>query len=239
MLLPALRTYVLQEAGCSSQTVHRYTSDLSRQLIQLIPTVRYQTIAGRVTNILVPEGTLTDTGAVVVIEQFSISIFNDARLDMPLLIRTDTKFAVKPKVRLELLKTRAYRYIQDILFKFNAQHDCRHFSCPLVNVAGPNQERQASKLTRKLTAHSEDSRFLLNTHALHNANLVRETLPRHMTEPKPCFLDRRAKHNEFAAKLRETGPEKRALAQAKAQATKLRNKQDKADKTAGAQERAA
>ncbi|KAJ7649282.1 hypothetical protein B0H17DRAFT_1270814 [Mycena rosella] len=182
-----------------------------------------QTIAGRVVNILVPEGTLTDTGAVVVIEQFSISVFNDARLDMPLLIRTDTKFAVKPK---------------DILFKFNAQHDCRHFSCPLVNVAGPNQERQASKLTRKLTAHSEDSRFLLNMHALHNANLIRETLPRHMTQPKPCFLDRRAKHNEFAAKLRETGPEKRVLAQAKAQATKLRNKQDKADKTEGAQERA-
>ncbi|KAJ6595239.1 hypothetical protein DFH09DRAFT_906296, partial [Mycena vulgaris] len=188
-----------------------------------------RTIAGRIVNILAPEGTQTDTGAVVIIEQFSISVFNDARLNMPLLIRAVGS----------VFKNRAHRYIQDILFKFNAQHDCRHFSCPLVNVAGPHQERQASKLTRKLTAHSEDSRFLLNMHALHNANLIRETLSRHMTQPKPCFLDRRAKHNEFAAKLRETGPEKRAVAQAKAQATKLRNKQDKADKTAGAQERAA
>ncbi|KAJ7440425.1 hypothetical protein FB451DRAFT_1058871, partial [Mycena latifolia] len=126
----------------------------------------------------------------------------------------------------------------DILFKFNAQHDCRHFSCPLVQITGPNQECHESKLTRKMTAHTDNSRFHLNMHALHNAHLIRETLPRHLTELKPCFHDRRAKHDEFAAKMRESGPEKRAQARAKGQATRLRNKQDKADKAADAQERA-
>ncbi|KAJ7898723.1 hypothetical protein B0H13DRAFT_1623050, partial [Mycena leptocephala] len=93
----------------------------------------------------------------------------------------------------------------DILFKFNAQHDCPHFSCPVVDIRGPNQERQASKITRKMKVHSDDSRFHLNLHALHNAHLVRETLPRHLTEPKQYFPDRNAKRKEFAAILRGTG----------------------------------
>ncbi|KAJ7889807.1 hypothetical protein B0H14DRAFT_2336591, partial [Mycena olivaceomarginata] len=94
----------------------------------------------------------------------------------------------------------------DILFKFNVQHDCPHFSCPLVDITGGNQERQASKITRKMKAHSDDSRFHINLHALHNAHLIRETLPRHLTKPKPYFLDHEAKHSEFPAKLQETGP---------------------------------
>ncbi|KAJ6528118.1 hypothetical protein B0H19DRAFT_1214630 [Mycena capillaripes] len=81
------------------------------------------------------------------------------------------------------------------------------------------QERSESKLTRKIRAHKDDSRFLLNTHALHNAHLVRETLPRSLTAPKPCFADRHAKHSE-------------------GQATKARNKQDKVDKAAGVTARA-
>ncbi|KAJ7495118.1 hypothetical protein FB451DRAFT_1335854 [Mycena latifolia] len=170
------------------------------------------TIAGRIAKILIPEKNLVETAAIVVIEHFAISDSTDPRLDMPLLTRTAQKFVVKPK---------------DILFKFNAQHDCRHFP-----------ERHESKLTCKMAAHSDNSRFHLNMHALHNAHLIRETLPRHLTELKPCFHDRRAKHDEFAAKMRESGPEKRAQAQAKGQATRLRNKQDKADKAADAQERA-
>ncbi|KAJ7110985.1 hypothetical protein C8R44DRAFT_541041, partial [Mycena epipterygia] len=61
--------------------------------------------------------------------------------------------------------------------------------------------------------------FLVNMHALHNAQVIRETLPRHLTAPKPYFLAREAKHFEFAAALRELGPEKRAQAVAKVQAT--------------------
>ncbi|KAJ7930177.1 hypothetical protein B0H13DRAFT_1859009 [Mycena leptocephala] len=75
-------------------------------------------------------------------------------------------------------------------------------------ATGPNQERQASKITRKMKVHSDDSLFHLNLHALHNAHLVRETLPRHLMEPKQYFPDRNAKHKEFAAILRGTGPEK-------------------------------
>ncbi|KAJ7038886.1 hypothetical protein C8F04DRAFT_950605, partial [Mycena alexandri] len=96
----------------------------------------------------------------------------------------------------------------DLLFQFNAQHDCRHFPCCLVESAGPQQERLESRKTQKLIIHSDTTRFLLNTHALHNAHLIREILPRHLTAPKPLFSDRYAKHCEFTAGLREIGPEK-------------------------------
>ncbi|KAJ6617842.1 hypothetical protein B0H10DRAFT_1796504 [Mycena sp. CBHHK59/15] len=179
-------------------------------------------IAGRIITVLLPDDTLSTTGSIALVEQFNVSDINDPRLNMPLLLRTGQTRLVDAK---------------DILFKFNAQHDCHHCKCPFAEIPGARQERQASKLKRKVIVHSEDNRFHLNMHALHNAHLIRETLPRHLTEPKPFFTDRRAKHNEFAAVLREIGPAKRAETAAKTQATKQRNKQVKADKLAGAEER--
>ncbi|KAJ7434352.1 hypothetical protein FB451DRAFT_1063451 [Mycena latifolia] len=119
----------------------------------------------------------------------------------------------------------------------HAQHDCQFFSCPLVDSVRPQQERLESKLTQKIVAHSDDSRFLINMHGLHNAHLIRETLPRRLTEPTPYFSDRPAKHIEFAEGLQVVGPERRAQAIAKGQATKAKNKQDKAEREAGAQKR--
>jgi hypothetical protein len=75
-----------------------------------------------------------------------------------------------------------------------------------------------------MKAHSDDSRFHINLRALQNAHLIRETLPRYLTKPKPYLLDREAKHSEFAAELQETGPQKRVQAQARGQATKLRTR---------------
>lgn len=65
-------------------------------------------------------------------------------------------------------------------------------------------------------------------HALHNAQLLRETLPRSLTEPQPYLVDRKAKHYELAANLRVTGPLKRAETAAKAKATREKNKKLKA-----------
>ncbi|KAJ7165291.1 hypothetical protein C8R46DRAFT_1163680 [Mycena filopes] len=179
-------------------------------------------IAGRIVKSLLPDNHSSGLGSFTVVEQFNVSDVNDARLNMPLLLRVGRSLVVAAK---------------DILFQFNAQHDCRHCECQFVTVPGPRQERQASKLTGHVVAHTEDSRYHLNMHALHNAHLIRETLPRHLTAPKPCFTDRRSKHDEFAAVLREIGPVKRADIVAKTQATKQCNKQDKAEKLAGAQER--
>ncbi|KAJ7820820.1 hypothetical protein B0H14DRAFT_3089221 [Mycena olivaceomarginata] len=180
--------------------------------------IRTSGLAARIIKILSPEHSHTETEAVVVLQKFTISDTVDAHYEMPLLMKTENIVVSKP---------------EHLVFKFNAQHDCHHFSCSLTDAPGQQQERSESKLTRKIRAHKEDSRFLVNTHAPHNAHLVRETLPRSLTAPKPCFVDRLAKHSEFASALREVGPEKRAQASARGQATKARNKQEKADKAAG------
>ncbi|KAJ6545514.1 hypothetical protein B0H19DRAFT_1212296 [Mycena capillaripes] len=182
-----------------------------------------EVLAARIIKILIPENTQLHTAAVIILQMFTVSETVDDHYEMPLLLKTENTVVSKP---------------EHILFKFNVQHDCHHFSCPLADSPGPQQERSESKLTRKIRAHKDDSRFLLNTHALHNAHLVRETLPRSLTAPKPCFADRHAKHSEFASALREVGPEKRAQATARGQATKARNKQDKVDKAAGVTARA-
>ncbi|KAJ6508188.1 hypothetical protein C8R45DRAFT_815921 [Mycena sanguinolenta] len=178
--------------------------------------------AAQIIKILIPEHNHLHTEAIVVLQLFTVAETVDDHYEMPLLIKTENAVISGP---------------EHLLYKFNVQHDCHHFSCPLVDSPGPQQERSESKLTRKLRAHKDDSRFLLNTHAVHNAHLVRETLPRSLTAPKPCFVDCHAKHSEFASALREVGPEKRAQATAKSQATKMRNKQDRAEKAAGAMAR--
>ncbi|KAJ7870959.1 hypothetical protein B0H14DRAFT_3571865 [Mycena olivaceomarginata] len=182
-----------------------------------------EVLAARIIKILIPEHTQLHTAAVIVLQIFTVSETVDDHYGMPLLVKTENTVVSRP---------------DHILFKFNAQHDCHHFSCPLADSPGPQQEQSESKLTRKVRAHKDESRFLLNTHTLHNSHLVRETLPRSLTAPKPCFVDRRAKHSEFAATLQAVGPEKRAQATARGQATKARNKQDKVDKAAGVAVRA-
>ncbi|KAJ7813532.1 hypothetical protein B0H14DRAFT_2376772, partial [Mycena olivaceomarginata] len=186
-------------------------------------------IAGRIVNILLPDDSLPTNCSVVLVEQFNVSDANDVRLNMPLLLRAGRTLVVSAKASMD-----------NLLPLYLAGSDAGHsfqIQCPFLQVAGPRQERQVSKLKCNAVAHSEDNRFILNMHALHNAHLIRETRPRHLTAPKPCFTNRRAKHNEFAATLREIGPAKRAETVAKTQATKQRKKQDKADKLAGAQER--
>ena len=44
-------------------------------------------------------------------------------------------------------------------------------------------------------------RYFINMHALHNALLIRETLPRHLTRPIHLFADREEEHHKSAAIL--------------------------------------
>ncbi|KAJ7869537.1 hypothetical protein B0H14DRAFT_3132299 [Mycena olivaceomarginata] len=71
---------------------------------------------------------------------------------------------------------------QAIMFKFNVQHDCGSAKC---EATGPLD------------------RFFINTHAFHNAHLLRATLPRDLIAPIPLVADRQIKHHELATELRE------------------------------------
>ncbi|KAH9833182.1 uncharacterized protein C8Q71DRAFT_684139, partial [Rhodofomes roseus] len=96
----------------------------------------------------------------------------------------------------------------DVLFAFNAQHDCYACKCSLATGTAPvQQERRETAQTRQVIKHVGDGpdadRYILNIHALHNAALIRQTLPRSLTAPKPYIpiQERVKKHYEMAAKL--------------------------------------
>ncbi|KAH9949935.1 hypothetical protein B0H21DRAFT_803620 [Amylocystis lapponica] len=164
-------------------------------------------LAGRIIKILAPARTCD---AVALIQQFNVLGERDPYLNMPILTRgDDLPSVVVPK---------------DVLFIFNAQHDCRTAGCLPTDIENVVQERQTTTRTRSAVAHAPAQRFILNMHALHNAALIRETLPRALTEPKCYVQDRLTKHHEIAAGLRVTGPLQRAQAIAKAAETRARNK---------------
>lgn len=90
------------------------------------------------------------------------------------------------------------------MFKFNVQHDCRSAKCEASGERPRMQERVESDKTEKYIVHNPLDRFIINSHAFHNAHLLRATLPRDLLAPIPLFEDRRTKHDELAAELRST-----------------------------------
>lgn len=93
------------------------------------------------------------------------------------------------------------------------------------------QERVESGLTKSYIEHQPVERFVINTHAFHNAHLLRTVLPRSLITPIPLYLDRRTKHIEIAVSLRATQEVKRTAAKSRAAEKKKHNAISLADKT--------
>ncbi|KAJ7698601.1 hypothetical protein B0H17DRAFT_1158298 [Mycena rosella] len=97
--------------------------------------------------------------------------------------------------------------VLNLKFKFNVQHDCHSAKCGATGVRLRMQEHVESGKTENYIVHASLARFIINTHAFHNAHLLRATLPRDLIAPIPLFPDREAKHHELAAQLREQADE--------------------------------
>ncbi|TFY58537.1 hypothetical protein EVG20_g8108 [Dentipellis fragilis] len=170
---------------------------------------------GRIFKILSPEAAFASKEQTVVIgEVFDVLGERNARLNMPILRR---------QCGLEVIQIVSPK---DILFIFNAQHDCGRGKC------APGRDLQSGPKIQ----HSDDNAFIINLHALHNAIVLRESLPRHLTEPQPYLSDRAKVHQEIAARLRVTGPAKRAAAVAKAAETRARNAKGKESNSGSSQQ---
>ncbi|KAK7007276.1 hypothetical protein R3P38DRAFT_3212995 [Favolaschia claudopus] len=133
--------------------------------------------AVRIVEILAREGaaSLKYPGNVAVIENsFFVLDVKDPRLNMPVLVPAQVdSILVYPK---------------EILLALNAQHDC--VSCKCTAAAVPiHQERITTSPTELRVSHSPEQRFLINMHALHNAHLIRDVLPRSLTAPTPYLQD--------------------------------------------------
>jgi hypothetical protein len=101
--------------------------------------------------------------------------------------------------------------LKAIQFIFNTQQ--------ITSVPTLNSSNQSSAPTPTI---------IINTHALHNAHLLRHALPCELTWPIPIYNKntRTSKHSEWAESLQAIGPAKR-------QATWLKNKAAMASQSAG------
>ncbi|KIJ08370.1 hypothetical protein PAXINDRAFT_88936, partial [Paxillus involutus ATCC 200175] len=108
----------------------------------------------------------------------------------------------------------------DVLFIVNIQHNCYDTKCAPSGRRFRQQERMDSQIEEHYIEHKDDQHFLLNTHALHNAAILRKTLPRHLTAPIPFITNRCERHDMLAATLRETQDGKHARDKANREARK-------------------
>ncbi|KAJ7648146.1 hypothetical protein B0H17DRAFT_1163798 [Mycena rosella] len=145
-------------------------------------------ISGRISDILQGQDSLV----LVVLELFQVRSTRDELYGMPVLMRRDseTTFSILSG--------------KNIKFKFNDQHDCYSAKCEATGTWLHMQERVESDHIDNFIVHNLLDRYIINSHAFHNAHLLRATLPRDLITPIPLFEDRREKHNEMAAVLRAT-----------------------------------
>jgi hypothetical protein len=154
-------------------------------------------------------------------------------MNMPVLSPSPEIQLAQPAVRSQVFPSprliHASEYFQAILFFFNAQHDCCGSKCrAVVDFESVVQERHTTGRKQTGIKHSDTDIYFINMHALHNADLIRDTLPRNLTAPIPCFPDRDAKRKEFATLLRVSGPAKRAATAKKSKETREKKKMAKA-----------
>ncbi|KAJ7767878.1 hypothetical protein DFH07DRAFT_866840 [Mycena maculata] len=152
------------------------------------------TISGRISEILAN----SSANPVVVLEAFQVLSVRDDIYGMPVLVRRDGEklFNIIPA--------------KNIKFKINVQHDCYTAKCEATGERLRMQERVESDQTENFIVHKPLDRFIINSHAFHNAHLLRATLPRDLIAPIPLFEQRREKHAEFAATFRANRASKAA-----------------------------
>lgn len=104
---------------------------------------------------------------------------------------------------------------QGLDFLYNVQHDCPLSKCTASGKQPLMQERVESGQIKAYIEHQPIERFVINTHAFHNAHLIRASLPRSLVAPAPFHPDRRAKHFEHAGSFRATQEAKRTASKAR------------------------
>jgi hypothetical protein len=110
------------------------------------------------------------------------------------------------------------------------QHDCCLHSCKPTGLRPVVHERQSTSKHLRFIEHTDDSHFVINMHAMHNAHRVRRVLDRNLVQPKHLYTNRVARHHEIARNMKTSQDDKRARVQAKSKLTREENARKKADK---------
>ncbi|KAJ3545720.1 hypothetical protein NMY22_g2322 [Coprinellus aureogranulatus] len=169
---------------------------------------------GRIKEILTQTNAQTSPSGIVTLEKFVVGDEKHHFLNMPVLFPPVPGFST-------LLVTKT----EHIQFIFNVQHDCGACGCSLTGSRRRMVEREVSTVEESVVNHEETQpKYIINTHALHNATRLRSYLPRHLTAPLRLIAEREAHHHQIATSLRPIQADKRVQTQAKAAETRLRAK---------------
>ncbi|KAJ6597452.1 hypothetical protein B0H10DRAFT_2441666 [Mycena sp. CBHHK59/15] len=103
----------------------------------------------------------------------------------------------------------------------------RACGCDASGVTRQMQERQESDMLVHSIVHSNDTQFVVNMHAFHNARLLRKVFQLRSPSPAACTRSRK-RHDELAVELAVQQKAKRAETQRKVAATREKKKVDKA-----------
>lgn len=137
---------------------------------------------------------------------------------MPELFKTTLRpiLAVNTKVRLVSVVVTPVLTLfigraQSIVCIINVQHNCYDGRCAATGRRYARQERVLTEIEELYIEHTDDTRYLINTHALHNAAIVRKILPRNLTAPVPYLnpAQRESEHHKMAAILRAAQDKRR------------------------------
>lgn len=113
---------------------------------------------------------------------------------------------------------------QDIEFDFNVQHDCSFAGCGPTGKRPRVQERiESPEATESFIEHRDVSRWIINTHSLHNGHLLRRCLPHGLTVPVSVIppAKREEEHSKIATAHRPKRDAKRAETARKRAAKRL------------------
>ncbi|THU82965.1 hypothetical protein K435DRAFT_823079 [Dendrothele bispora CBS 962.96] len=157
---------------------------------------------GRLREILSPDIAIDgDPDFILTIERFILGVERHPDFDMPVLScpqegTCDRFLVVEP---------------QDVLFCISVQHDCRLAGCKPSGSRVVRQEWKDTSRRVAVISHEDDDNYIVNTHALHNAILLQDLLPRSLTSPTPLHQDRQKFHFDLAKDYRLTQEKKRKV----------------------------
>lgn len=100
-------------------------------------------------------------------------------------------------------------------------------NCTATRGTAQCQEREATSITTIRIKHEDDAHFIVNTHALHNAHILRAVFSPDLFLVQPCCLDRKQYHMELAKDLAANEKAKKKAANEKRAATLKRKAEAK------------
>jgi hypothetical protein len=173
-----------------------------------------------------------ESTGLLVVERFEVGEALHFKLNMPVVrppMAERKEFIVILSVVSLSLSTTLFSTLnevyQQLQFIINVQHDCQASECDVSGIRRQLQERQESNKIIRTITHRDDTNFIINMHAIHNAMLLRKFLPRYLVLPQHIFANQQQRLDLIGAKLAVDMVAKKAATQAKANETQ-RKKQE-------------